>query len=130
MSQNVEIVRHLYEAWTPGGELVLDFADPEIEFSQPPGQPGAGTYHGREGVRRALAEWFEPWDEYRIEVDRLTDLGDDVLAETRQYARGKGSGIQVEHRVFQLWTLRDGKIRRVRMYFDEADALEAAGQRE
>ena len=131
MSQeNVEIVRRLYETWMPGGEALLSFVDREIEFSQPPGQPGAGTYRGREGVRRALAQWFEPWDDYRIEVDRLIDLGDDVLAETRQYARGKGSGVEVEHRIFQLWTLRDGRIRRARMYFDRGQALEAAGLQE
>jgi ketosteroid isomerase-like protein len=128
MSQeNVEIVRRMYEAWMPGGEALLSLADPEIEFSQPPGQPGAGTYREREGVRQGLAQWFEPWDDYRVEVDRLTDLGDHVLAETRQYARGKGSGVEVEHRVFQLWTLRDGRIQRARMYLDEAEALEAAG---
>jgi ketosteroid isomerase-like protein len=32
--------------------------------------------------------------------------------------------------IFQLMTLRDGKIVRIRMYYAEAEALEAAGLEE
>ena len=39
-------------------------------------------------------------------------------------------GAPVEMQIFQLMTLHDGKIVRIRMYHDQAEALEAAGLRE
>lgn len=41
--------------------------------------------------------------------------------------RGKSSGVQVDKVIFQLWTLRNQKIVRVKMYYDESEALAAAG---
>lgn len=64
-----------------------------------------------------------------VEVEELADFGEHVLARTRHHGRGKGSGVQVEHRIFQLWTLRAGKVVRARMYYDEAEAREALGLR-
>ena len=132
MSQeNVEVVGRMYDAFERGDyETSLSYLDPEIEFSQPAQEPGGGMYHGHDGVMQAFAKWLGPWDEYHVEVDELTDLGDHVLANTRHHGRGKGSGAAVEMQIFQLMTLHDGKIVRIRMYYDEAEALEAAGLEE
>jgi ketosteroid isomerase-like protein len=62
--------------------------------------------------------------------EELRDLGDQILATTRHHGRGKGSGAEVELRIFQLWTLRNDKVVRARMYYGEAEALEAAGSSE
>ena len=43
---------------------------------------------GHDGVMQAFAKWLGPWDEYHVEVDELTDLGDHVLANTRHHGRG------------------------------------------
>jgi hypothetical protein len=40
---------------------------------------------------QAFAKWLGPWDEYHVEVDELTDLGDQVLANTRHHGRGKAA---------------------------------------
>ena len=49
--ENGEVVRRMYDAYARGDfELSLSCMDPEVEFSQPAGEPGAGTYHGHEGV--------------------------------------------------------------------------------
>lgn len=129
MSQdNVETIRLMYDAYARGDlELSLSLLDPEIEFSQPEGEPGGGTYFGHEGVARAFASWTGVWDDYRVEVQELTDLGEHVLARTCHHGRGKASGVTVERQIFQLWTVRHDRVVRARMYYDEADALEAAG---
>jgi uncharacterized protein len=128
--ENVDLVRRMYDAYARGEvELGLSYLDPEIEFSQPAGEPGAGTYHGHEGVVQAFASWTGAWDDYRVDVDELIDFGDHVLARTRHRGRGKGSGVEVEHRIFQLWTLHRDKVVRARMYYEEAEALEAVGVR-
>jgi hypothetical protein len=40
-------------------------------------------------------------------------------------ALGKGSGLEIEERFYQLFTLRDGKVFRFEDYSEEADALKA-----
>src|SRR5688572_477546 len=127
MSQgNVEIVRRMYDAYARAEfELGLSFMHPEIEFSQPVDEPGGGTYHGHDGVVQAFASWTAPWDDYRIDVEELQDFGEHVLARTSHHGRGKGSGAEVDQCIFQVWTLRDAKVVRARMYYEEAEALEA-----
>jgi ketosteroid isomerase-like protein len=121
--KNVETVALMYDAYARGDfELSLSLFDAEIEFSQPAEEPGAGTFHGHEGVVQAFAEWTGAWDDYRVEVEELTDLGNQVLARTRHRGRGKGSGVEVELEIFQLWTLRGDKVLRAKMYYDEAEA--------
>ena len=125
--ENVEVIRRAYEAFARGdNEASLSYYDPAVEFSQPAEEPGGGTYHGVDGVVEAFRKWLAPWDDYRVDLDQLTDHGKHVLARTRHHMRGKASGIQVEKIIFQLWTLRDGSIVRVQMYYDEAEALAAA----
>ena len=132
MSQeNVEIVRRMYESFARGDFAgTFSFLHPAIEFSQPATEPGAGTYHGHAGVNEAMRKWAGAWDDYRVVAEELTDFGDHVLARTRHYGRGKGSGVDVQQQIFQLLTVRDGKIARMRMYYEETEALEAAGLRE
>ena len=121
----------MYDAYARGDfELGLSYLDPEIEFSQPADEPGGGTYYGHEGVIQAFARWTAAWDDYRVEVEELIDLGDDVLVRTRHHGRGKDSRVDVEMQIFQIWTLRNEKVVRARMYYDEAEAREAVGLRD
>jgi ketosteroid isomerase-like protein len=124
--ENIEVIRRAYDAFARGDyEAGLSYYDPGVEFSQPADEPGGGTYHGVEGVVEAFTKWLAPWDDYRVDLDELTDHGEDVLARTRHHMRGKASGIEVEKLIFQLWTLRDGSIVRVQMFYDETEALAA-----
>lgn len=117
----------MYDAFARGDfETSLSCLDPEIEWSQPADEPGGGTYHGHDGVNQAFASWLGPWDDYHVEVEELIDFGDQVLARTRHQGRGKTSGVRVNQQIFQLMTLRNGKIVRMRMYYEEPEALEAA----
>src|SRR6478672_6473810 len=130
MSQeNVEIVRRMYQSYAEGElAIALDYFDPEVAFSQPALEPGAGTFHGHEGVSQAMAKWTAAWKDYRVQVEDLADLGEHVLADTRHRGRGRHSGVEVDQHIFQVLTLCNGKIVRMRMYYDRGDALKAAGQ--
>lgn len=131
MSQkNVEIVERIYGAVTRGEvETVLSYLDHDIEWSEPPQSPGAAVYRGRDGVRRSYTRWVRGWADYRLDVEELIDAGEHVLARCRQRVRGKTSGVEVEQRLFAAWSLGDGKVVRMQMYHDEAEALEAVGLR-
>src|SRR6188472_2883531 len=81
--ENIDTVRRVYDAYAAGDfELALSCFDPEVEFSQPADEPGAGTYHGHEGIVEAMTKWTGAWLDYRVDVDQLADLGDHVLANT------------------------------------------------
>jgi ketosteroid isomerase-like protein len=61
---------------------------------------------------------------------RLFDAGDQVVTIARQHWKGKHGGPEVEMRLAQVWTFRDGLGARMEMYADRKEALEAAGLRE
>jgi ketosteroid isomerase-like protein len=52
---------------------------------------------------------------------------DRVLTPIRQITRGRGSGIPIEIHFFDVWTIRDGKVRKAEIFRHRADALDAAG---
>jgi hypothetical protein len=56
-----------------------------------------------------------------IEVDEAR-----VIVVTRLRMRGGGSGVDVEASSAQIWTITQGKGRRVKLYQSKAEALEAA----
>jgi uncharacterized protein len=91
MSQeNVEIVRALYDTFNGGGaEAVRKLLDPDVAFKEPPEQPGATTFHGVDAVIEGFGKWSENWESHRIEPERLTDLGDRVLALEHHKLRGR-----------------------------------------
>ena len=135
MSQeNVEIAQRWYEVATSKTELLaamsrtMAFCHPEVEWSAP--EDGT-TYRGRDGVRERLQEWLESFDDYRYEIQRTIDCGnDDVLVEATEVGRGAASGAEVRQTNYELLTIRDGLIVRIREYYDQSKALEAAGLRE
>jgi ketosteroid isomerase-like protein len=132
MSQeNVEIVRRWYEVATSKADLLaamprtMAFCHPDVEWSAP--EDGT-TYRGREGVRQRLEEWLNSFDDYRYEIHRIIDCGnDEVLVEATEVGRGATSGAEVRSTHYELLTIRDGLIVRIREYYDEGRALEAAG---
>jgi ketosteroid isomerase-like protein len=125
--ENVEIVRRCCEAFDAGDyEAALEALAPDVEYDLSH-FPDGGVYLGREGVREAFRIWMGTWDDYRQERDELLDAGDQVIVPTREYGRGKGSGMALERRTFGVWTVRDGSAVRIRFYSTMADALEAVG---
>ena len=132
MSQeNVEIAARWYEVATSKAELLaamprtMGFCHPEVEWSAP--EDGT-TYRGRDGVRQRLEEWLESFDDYRFEVQRIVDCGgDDVLVVGREVGTGAMSGGEVRAVDYELLTIRNGLIVCIREFYDEGNALEAAG---
>jgi ketosteroid isomerase-like protein len=76
----------------------------------------------------AFAIWPEQWEDYRIEILRVAAApADRVFVATRTRGRGKQSGVEVEMDISFAFTIRDARIREMRIFMREGDALEAAG---
>jgi ketosteroid isomerase-like protein len=62
------------------------------------------------------------WTDYRFEVEELAEVGASVVLTVHETARGRGSGVPMEHRYCQVWTFQGGRIVRGGTYHDRADA--------
>jgi ketosteroid isomerase-like protein len=131
-AENVEIVRRLYEAVALGETgTVLSLYDPEVDFdySHGPGADvmGRSVYHGHEGLRRFFGDWREVFEQVEFGCDELIDAGDHVISVDAARGRGRASGAEVEMKQYGVWTVRGGKIARVRWFATREYALQAAG---
>ena len=108
-------------------ELIAQTCDPEIEWAEDPRRADRRVYHGHEGVRESFERWLDNFEEYGTEVERMVDCGDKVLAYAREEGRGSLSGGTVSQRIYIVCTFREGKIARYEEFYEERDALEAAG---
>jgi ketosteroid isomerase-like protein len=131
MSQaNVEIVRRIYGEWGRGRfRAGADFFDRWVVLVLRPEFPDAGAYLGPEEIRGYMRGFLEDWDHAVIEGEEFIGAGDSVVVGVHQQAAGKGSGIPVDMRYFQVWTFRGGAVIRIESVKERDEALEAAGLR-
>jgi ketosteroid isomerase-like protein len=121
---NVEVVRGAWEAFARhDNAAIFPLYDPDVEIRDVFDR----VYRGLDGVREFFSEWLSAWHEYRAEVQEWIDAGDNVVALVHLRARGKQSGVPVEMHQAHVWTLREGKLWRLRLYPTKADALNALG---
>ena len=111
-------------------ELIAQTCDPEIEWVEDPRRADRRVYRGHEGVRESWERWLENFDEWGGEVERMVDCGDKVLVYAREEGRGSLSGATISQQNYLVFTFREGKIARYEEFYEEQDALEAAGLRE
>lgn len=111
-------------------ELIAQTCDPEIEWVEDPRRADRRVYRGHEGVRESFERWLENFEEYGFEIERIVDRGEKVLVYAREEGRGSLSGGIVSQRIYAVYTFRDGKVARYEEFYEEQDALEAAGVRE
>ncbi|MEO7198459.1 MAG: nuclear transport factor 2 family protein [Solirubrobacterales bacterium] len=133
MSQkNIEIVRHGTEGFVRGDwDAATSALDPQCEWIEMPSLgPDAASYTGLDEIRQAVGSWTGKWSDYDAEVLRYADAGNDVVVLSRERGRGVATGATVERELGQVFTLREGKVVRARLYGSWAEALEAAGMSE
>jgi ketosteroid isomerase-like protein len=129
MSQeNVETARRFYIVWNNDDrEPALAFFADDVVWTPAREDPDPAPHRGREGVRTFWAQWEELFDNIRIDAEELIEVGDRVVSRLHVTGSGKGSGIHVDQRVYQVVDFRNGSIWRVEEFYDRAEALEAAG---
>jgi ketosteroid isomerase-like protein len=108
-------------------ELIAQTCDPEVEWVEAPERADRGVFHGHEGVRESWQRWLENFDAYDVRVERMVDCGDKVLVVAREEGRGRASGATIGQRIYTVVSFRDGKVSRYEEFYDEREALEAAG---
>ena len=128
--QDLEVVRSMLATLNESGvEAALDQIHPDFEGVTPPElSPEPDTYRGHEGIRRYFAGFEGVMDEVRWEADELMEAPDDrVVAGIRLVTRSVATELELELAVWQLCTVRDGKVLRIEGFAKREDALRAAG---
>ena len=134
---NVEIVRNASACFKAfmrdelSSEAYVKRFDPEIELHWRDRQEYPDFPQHLRGAAEFIAfseQYRERWVDLVQEPLEIIDAPDGrVLLLTRQSGRGRESGVPIVIHFFQLWTIRDGKVRRIEYFRHRADALEAAG---
>jgi ketosteroid isomerase-like protein len=130
--ENVELVRRadavLNQALTTGEDVpMIPAIDAEIVVEM-----GAleGTFHGREGLKRFVEGQAAIIEGLRCDPDEIIDAGDRIVAPIRLSGRARNTGLPVEYHYAHVWTMRAGKVVRLRLHASKATALKAVGLRE
>jgi|SRR5215211_3027594 len=127
---NVEIIRRGYEAWNRGDlDHIRRVTDDSFEWREASEVPGASTRRGRAEFERYLRSFRHFWREFEFEPIEIRDAGDRVLAIVVERGRSARGDLEVSQRFVHVWTLRNGKAVRLEGFYDEGEALEAAGLR-
>jgi uncharacterized protein len=126
-AENVELVREAWAAFHRGDlEGALARVHPEVVTFRAPPLPDVRTYHGVEGLLEAYADWTVDFVEFEMTPGKFMAVGDRVVVDICQRARGQASGALVMGRFWFVYTLADGMVIRQDMFKGKRQALEAA----
>ena len=125
--ENVDVVRAMFEEYAREGiGGGIGFLDPEIVWNAADEAPQSGI----DAARAYMERWELEWDDLSTVPEELIDAGDRVFVAVRFSGRGRASGIEVDALVYEVYTLRAGKVVRMDEFTERSQALEAAGLRE
>ena len=87
-----------------------------------------GAYDGPDGVRRFFTDVADASPDFKIVIESLEAVDPDrVLGYMSVTGTGRASGIPIENATGNVYDFAGDRIRRIRIFFDRNQALEAAG---
>jgi ketosteroid isomerase-like protein len=128
MEPAIELVRDVIEALNRGDvDAMLARMHADFEWTPLEASPVSRVYRGREQVRRYVEDWLGTFDELRLDLEDPTETADRVIAPVHAHGRGRASGLALDTRFCQLWTVRDGAAIAMTEYATRDEALTALG---
>jgi ketosteroid isomerase-like protein len=124
--ENVEIIRHGFEEFVRTGDFDPEDFDPEFEFDNTNAMLEAATYRGTEGLREFLSQLRDMWKQLRFEPQEYIPVGENhVVVPVRLIAIGR-DGVETVAARATVFTLREQRITRAKLFQSKAEALTAA----
>lgn len=130
--ENVQVVQQMFAAFGQGNlPAVLDTLAENVYWQSPVTRTvsreisWARPRHSREEVATFFKELLEGVQPERMETLEFTVQGDRVIVEGKNRGTVKSTGHTYEHDWVMVFTLREGKIVKLRHYYDTADILVA-----
>ena len=118
------MLRRVFAAATEGrARDVADLIEPDMEFIS---VIAGRTFTGVEG----LEEWWNDvrgyYDDLRWEILEVSEVGEQRAVRWRFVGTSRGSGIEFDTEMSQLWSFRDGRVSRIEVFPDAEGARSAA----
>jgi ketosteroid isomerase-like protein len=125
----VDLVRAIFRRFNEGDrEPREDEWHEDAELVSPIADLRGGPYRGYAGIRewqRDVSEHFEDWT---TEMGEVRAVGERVLALGKIRMTGRGSGLEIEQDFGWVFDMRDGRIARLQIVPDTAEAERLAGE--
>ncbi len=127
MDDRVSTLERVYHEWArgnfhAGADLLSDDVEYAIDYPH-----GPQTYSGREGVATYMREILREWVDMRVAAEEIVEVGDRVFVAQHQVQTGRLSGVRVKERTAAIWTFSGGRVVRLQLYHDPAEARIEAG---
>jgi ketosteroid isomerase-like protein len=128
MSQDLNTIRVAYADFSRGDWTnLLESLDPKVEWHNPEDALEPGIRYGKDSFRVALERVLDSFEISRIELERITEVRDQVVVLLHVQGQGRGSGAPLDQRFGHVLTMRNGKAIRFAWFTNQAEALEAVG---
>jgi ketosteroid isomerase-like protein len=143
-AENVRVVEEIQMALT-AGDVVAALNDPETDsrvrqtFAElaendfetvmvgPDYVAARLESTGFDGFRDSWLDWTSPFASYTVELERMIDGGDQVVSFVAMTGKTRTGGVEINAPGAAVWTIVDGRVRRVEFHIDRDAALRAAG---
>jgi ketosteroid isomerase-like protein len=126
--QNKQLILHCYQLFKDKNiKDLIDFFDDNIEWisAESDDIPFAGSFHGKDQVAQYFTMLDQAQDVIAFEPQDFIAEGDKVVATGISRWHVKSTGLTYDNPWTHVFTIRDGKVSRLRQYNNTA-AAEAA----
>jgi ketosteroid isomerase-like protein len=122
-----DLLRSVYERVPREGvAAIAHLLDPEFEVQTAAELPEAGTYRGREQLERLLEMLGEPFEEICLDPGAVSEVSEDLLIVPLHITgRARLSNAPLDIDVIHVWSMRDGKALRLRVFTQPEQVMKA-----
>jgi ketosteroid isomerase-like protein len=138
--ENIDVVKRFEDLMVPGLEetdeaaaaermkQILEVLDPEVTFYATPSIPHGGTYVGHDAFFKMGEQFRDLWEiGDGVQIEYIDGGGDRVVTLAEWTAVSRHTGRAVPVRMVEVLTIRDGRIKELRAYYeDTVPLIEAA----
>ena len=129
-SANLDLVRSIYAGLERGDFSSAEWAHPEIEYVVIEG-PSPTTFRGLAELAAGMRDLFREVEDLRTEAEDYRELDAcHVLVLTRNFGRGKLSGVPVSAKHAEVFEVHGGRVTRIVVYYERDRALADLGLKE
>jgi ketosteroid isomerase-like protein len=127
MARDIDGWERVWDAYTVrDSSRLTDVCDPEIEWhTRFPGMPS--VFHGYDGLLQFEELVMQAIDMYPVLIRAIEIDDSQLFIHSRIGGPGVATGAEASMEIYDIWTLRRGRLLRREVYYDRAEALAVAG---
>jgi len=123
----IDVVQELYRvALANHGDTIAHLVTPDIVWEILDGFPHGGIYAGIPAIfGQFLPKLQADFHDWHAQPDEFVDAGDTIVALGHYSGTWKTNGVHIVAPFCHIWTLKNGKIARLRQFADTAKFVQA-----